>query len=291
MLREPVALIAVIGPASHDLVPAFCEHYRALGVSEFRIAVHIPEGAQTASSERLIDTIRVATGGPPELVSRGAWRVETNGLLRDELRDRALADWHLLADADEFQFHAGGLEATLAACKGGAAPFATGVMVDRLPSGAELPPAGGRPRELDRSFPLGCFLTAALLDGDPRKITVARRDVAIGSPGNHFVEGESELDAPAPLPVHHFKWHQGVSDYLAHRARAFAASPLHSELGVRREALRAVELLASGVSAVTAGVRTFGASLTELPARWEETSAPIWRYWQTERRLARISGS
>jgi hypothetical protein len=287
MLPEPVALIAVIGPASHDLVPAFCEHYRGLGVSEFRIAVHIPVGASTAASERLIDTIRLAAGGPPELVSRGPWRVETNGLLRDELRDRALADWHLLADADEFQFHAGGLEATLERCRDGGVPFATGVMVDRLPYGSELPPAGARPAELDRCFPLGCFLTAELLDGDPRKITVARRDVAIGSPGNHFVEGEPELEAPAPLPVHHFKWHQGVSGYLAHRARAFADSPLHSELGVRREALRAVELLASGVCAATAGLRTFGASLTELPPRWEESSAPIWRHWQVERRLAR----
>lgn len=290
MPREPVALIAVIGPASRDLVPAFCAHYGALGVSEFRIAVHIPDGASGVSGEQLIDAVARATGGPPELVSRGDWRVETNGLLRDELRDRALAQWHLFADADEFQFHPGGLEPTLAGCRARAAPFATGVMVDRLAEGVALPRPQARPRELDRSFPLGCFLTAELLGGDPRKITIAHRDVEIGSPGNHFVQGDQGADAPAPMPVHHFKWHRGVSDYLARRARSFEDSPLHSELGVRREALAAARLLASGLAGATANLPTFRAALTELPARWCELSLPVWRHWQVERWLARASG-
>jgi hypothetical protein len=209
--------------------------------------------------------------------------VETNGLLRDELRARAAADWHLLADADEFQFHPGGARATLDRCRSSGIPFATGVLVDRLPAAGELQPAVGEPDELDRRFSVGCFLTATLLDADPRKVTLAHRDVQIGSPGNHFVAGRSPTEPPEPMPVHHFKWRAGVSDYLLRRARSFAASPLHSELGVRREALRAVELLGAGFDAAAHGLLNFRASLGELPPHWDDAVAPIWRHWQVER--------
>jgi hypothetical protein len=274
---EEVALIAVIGPAAHDLVPAFAAYYTSIGVTEFRIAVHFPPGTDAAVRTRLLDVCDQALG-PIDVVSDGPWLVETNPRLRDRLRALASADWHVIADSDEFQFHAAGVGGTIEACDASGVPFATGLFLDRLPSGDELPAAARSPEELDGAFPLGSFLTAELLDGDPRKITVAHRDVDVDSPGNHFTTSHAGVKHPAPAPVHHFKWRAGVREYLASRVRQFEGRPEPSEIGVRGEAMRALEMISDRPP-----LRTFAASLRELPAGWDRMAGPLWRYWQVDR--------
>jgi hypothetical protein len=280
--RRAVALVAVIGPSAHDLVDPFIAHYAALGVTELRVAIHFPRGTTVADRDQLMRACKRARV-PPDLVSEGPWRVETNPRLRDQLRARAVADWHVLADADEFQFHPGGVRSTVDRCLEGGAPFSTGLLVDRLRKATEPPRSAKPPLDLDGAFPLGSFLTAQILDGDPRKVTVAHRDVPVDSPGNHFTASRPPAEHPAPMPVHHFKWRDGVRDYLVDRARQFAGRPEPAEIGVRREALRAVEWLLPGVLGGGVGVATFPASLAELPERWPELSTPVWRYWQVGR--------
>lgn len=277
-----VALIAVIGPSAHDLVAPFAAYYSALGVSEFRIALHFPPRTRKADRDRLHDVCGHALGRP-DVVSEGPWLVETNGLLRDRLRALATADWHVIADADEFQFHEGGIGQTIDRCDASGVPFATGLFVDRLPPSGAPPPGASTVEELDAGFPLGSFLTAELLDGDPRKITVARRDVDYGSDGNHFTSSHAGVKHPAPAPVHHFKWRAGARGYLERRVREFAGRPGHSDIGVRREALRALELLSARSAVASDGLRTFEASLRNLPAGWDAMSRRLWRYWHVER--------
>ena len=233
------ALVAVIGPAAHDLVAAFVAHYSGLGVTDTGSRSTSHPGRTAADRDRLISACGRA-GAPPDLVSEGPWRVETNPRLRDELRDRAVADWHVLADADELQFHPGGVRVTIEGCVNSSVPFSTGLLVDRL-RGAERPlPSATTPADLDGAFPVGSFLTAQLLDGDPRKVTIAHRDVRVDSPGNHFTTSRPPAEHPAPMPVHHFKWRSGAHD-LAGTNATVRGSAEPAEIGVRREAVRAVE--------------------------------------------------
>lgn len=281
-MTERAALIAVIGPAAHDLVAPFAAHYAGLGITELRVAVHLPTGTSDADRERLLTACRDAIG-PPDIVSEGDWRVVTNGILRDRLRDRARADWHVLADADEFQFHPAGIEATIERCRAAGTPFATGLLLDRLTADGDPAPGASTPSRVDATFPLGCFLTAQVLDGDPRKVTLAHREVQIPSNGNHFASTPAGTEAPAPTPVHHFKWRAGVRDYLAQRARWFEPSPERIEQIVGEEALRAVQWLGDASARADVRLTRFPASLRQLPSDWEALATPVWRYWQVDR--------
>ncbi len=272
-----------MGPSARDLIKPFAAHYRALGVTEWRLAVHFPGGTQPSDREQLLTALQDAFG-PPDLVSEGDWLVPTNGILRDRLRASAQANWHLLADADEFQFHPGGIAKTIARCRTSATRFATGLFVDRLGAGGDVAAAAGTPADLDRHFPWGSFLTAEIARGDPRKVTLAHRDVKVGSPGNHFV-WDDPVEAPAPMPVHHFKWRAGVREYLEHRVLTFEHRTEPREQVVRSEAERALEFLSELQQIGSDRLATFPASLNELPPDWPAISAPVWRYWQFERRL------
>jgi hypothetical protein len=285
-VTDQVALIAVVGPAAHDLLEPFAAHYTALGVTEWRVALHFPADTPARDRRRLL-TVCQDTIGPPELVSEGEWLVPTNGTLRDHLRSRAGSEWHVLADADEFQFHPGGIAETIARCRADGARFATGLFVDRLSPNGDLQVGGRTPAALDVCFPLGSFLTAEVLEGDPRKVTLVHRDVAIGSNGNHFAWNDPVIETPAPMPVHHFKWRFGVREYLLDRVSAFENRAEHSEQSVRTEAQRALDLLQTAAGTEDGWPATFPASLNELPGDWWAMATPIWRYWQLERRLTK----
>ncbi len=132
------------------------------------------------------------------------------------------------------------------------------------------------------AFRWGASSPRKLLDGDPRKITVAHREVNTAA-GYHVTSTHAHLEPPAPLPVHHFKWRTGVREYLAERARGFEGSASPLDRCVRKESLTAVKLLSRGLVPGKDGLATFPASLDELPANWDEMAAPIWRYWQVDR--------
>ncbi len=279
--RVPVALVAVIGPFAHDLVSPLVTYYSGLGVTEFRIGVHIPTDTPAAHSERLLAACEPVIGRP-DLISRGRWGPDAKRALSDRLRALAVADWHVLADADEFQFHDGGIESTIGRCLASGVPFTTGLLVDRLSTRGDMRPGGRTPAELDERFPVGCFLTAQLLDGDPRKITVAHREVHT-SVGSHVTSSHAHFRHPAPLPVHHFKWRAGVGEYLSQRAGGYWGTPLPIERRVRNESLTALRLLSHGLRPGKVGLAAFPVSLGELPVNWEEIAGPIWRYWQIDR--------
>lgn len=279
--RIPIALVAVIGPFAHDLVSPLVTYYSGLGVTEFRIGVHIRPDTPAAHRERLLAACERAIGRPA-LISRGRWGPDAKRVLHERLRVLAVADWHVLADADEFQFHDGGIGSTIDRCLASGVPFTTGLLVDRLSPRGDMRRGGSAPAELDERFPLGCFLTAQLLDGDPRKITVAHREVHT-SDGNHVTSSHAHCEPRAPLPVHHFKWRAGVCEYLSQRARGFEGTALPMERLVRNESLTALELLSHGLRPGEDGLAVFPASLGELPVDWDEIAAPIWRYWQVKR--------
>ena len=207
-------LIAVIGPVEAPLLDAFITHYRSLGVDRFLFALHFSDPTPLILQQRLIDLCRRRVGGA-QIVVEEPWQENAAARLRDELRRRAGAGWHLLADADEFQCHPGGLAETVRAAETAGVPVAGGIMIDRVaPEGwieSWSPKAG-----LDAAYPLGAFLTHSLLRADPHKIVLAHSSVTEVSAGNHRAPGFRPVNQPR-VAIHRFKWRAGVLAYLRRR--------------------------------------------------------------------------
>ncbi|MBL8177670.1 MAG: hypothetical protein JNK48_23535 [Bryobacterales bacterium] len=91
-----------------------------------------------------------------------------------------------------------------------------GCFVDRLSATGGFPAIDtGLP--LPRQFPLGAFLTYPILNGDPRKVVLVRGAVYVVR-GQHY--SFSPLACPPSrhfIPVHHYKWTQGIPERLAAR--------------------------------------------------------------------------
>jgi hypothetical protein len=278
-----VALVSVVGPVEGYLLDAFLDHYLSLGVSEVLLALHLgPELGQDKEKELLAQTRDRA-----EVVEidRGPWRAEMNPSLFKELRSRCRAEWHVIADSDEFQYYRGTLQDRAAKLERSSRVAATGLFWDRITPEGEL--RHPRPGEsLDQAYSRGAFISPILLDADPRKITLARRDVEL-SWGNHHARAVApELIAEPPMPVHHFKWRGDCIDYLRGRITQFAGSPHRVEMSGCDEAQEAVALfddqgrLRGALPPATCPRPTV---LSRLPRGWRDIATPIWRYWQYER--------
>jgi hypothetical protein len=215
MAPSDVALICVAGPVEPTLLTEFVEHYRGLGVQEFRLAFHFPDETAHDREHLLLELTR-RLGVEPGIVSRGPWHEDVNARLRDRLRQQTTAAWHLLTDVDEFQQYPGSLADVLELAAARDARTVTGLLLDRVSADGSLPDVS---RGLDATFPLGGFLTHSRLHGDPRKVALARPGAVVAD-GNHRSPG---YRSPVPLvvAVHHFKWRAGVVEYLRQRQSNF----------------------------------------------------------------------
>ncbi|WP_245936531.1 glycosyltransferase family 2 protein [Streptomyces cahuitamycinicus] len=209
------SLIAVVGPVEPALLTAWVNHYRTLGIERFHLAFHFSDHVDADRRHQVQAACR-ELGIVPDAVSEGPWHEHTNPRLRDTLRERAGAGWHLLADSDELQAYAAPLAEVIAAAEASGTGTVGGLMLDRVSTDGSL--TGWDPAQgLDASYPLGAFLTHHLLRGDPRKIVLAHSSVPVAS-GNHRAEGHRPANRP-PVVVHHFKWRGGVDEDVERRAR------------------------------------------------------------------------
>ena len=213
-------LISTVGPVEPPLLEAFIEHYRILGVERFELALHMPE---PTDPQRLADLLAVcrATIGEPSLVVEEPWHENASDRLREELRRRAGDGWHLLADADEFQDYPQGLAATLGEAEAAGWRVVGGILLDRIAADGAMP-GWSAETGLDRSYPLGGFLTGRLMMGNPRKLVLVHSKVRDLVTGNHQSPSQRPMNRPL-VAVHHFKWRSGVEDYLRHRIHMAAS--------------------------------------------------------------------
>ncbi|MEU3279225.1 hypothetical protein [Streptomyces antibioticus] len=208
-------LIAVVGPVEPALLTAWVTHYRTLGIERFHLAFHFP-GHVDADRRHQVQAACRELGIVPDAVSDGPWHEHTNPRLRDALRERAGAGWHLLADSDELHAYPAPLTEVIAAAEASGTGTVGGLMLDRVSADGSL--TGWDPAQgLDAAYPLGAFLTHHLLQGDPRKIVLAHSSVPVAS-GNHRAEGHRPANRP-PVVVHHFKWRDGVDEDAGRRAQ------------------------------------------------------------------------
>ncbi|WP_338686564.1 glycosyltransferase family 2 protein [Streptomyces acidiscabies] len=275
-------VIAVIGPVEPELLTAWVDHYRRLGVERFLLAFHFPDhvpGHRRDELKEACEALRIA----PLAVSTGPWHEHTNTELRDMLRDRAGTGWHLLADADEFHAYQAPLAEVVAEAEASGTSTVGGLMLDRVSADGRLTGWFPSSREgLDAAYPLGGFLTHLLLRGDPRKIVLAHSGVPVDS-GNHRAEGHRPVNRP-PVVVHHFKWRRGVREDLERRAARTADGSWKTKSpALLLEARRLLSHLSLHDGRID--VTPFRpVSLQETPLWWPEEATQLAATWRPSRR-------
>jgi len=273
-------LIAVVGPVEPALLTAWVTHYRGLGIERFHLAFHFPDHVDADRRHQVQDTCR-DLGIIPDAVSDGPWHEHTNPRLRDVLRERAGAGWHLLADSDEFHAYPAPLAEVIATAEGLGTGTAGGLMLDRVTADGSL--TGWDPQQgLDAAYPLGAFLTHRLLRGDPRKMVLAHSSVPVAS-GNHRAEGHRPANRP-PVVVHHFKWRDGVREDVERRARHSAdgtwktASP--ARLAEARRLLGHLQRHGGRIAVGSSRLNFRPVSLDSVPAWWAAEATRLVATWR-----------
>ncbi|MGW1074310.1 glycosyltransferase family 2 protein [Streptomyces sp. NPDC002537] len=280
MLSTPPALIAVIGPVEPPLMAAWVCHYRHLGIERFLIAFHFPEHV-TDRLRHELQTVCRELGIIPIGTSIGPWHEHTNTQLRDALRQTAGPGWHLLADADEFHQYPTPLGEVIVQAEKARLRVVGGLMLDRVAASGRL--TGWRTEGgLDLAYPLGGHLTHRLLHGDPRKIALARHDVAVAS-GNHRAPGHRP-DADRICAVHHFKWRSGILDDLRRRVCHFSSGTwLEHTPAVRDEASRLLAHVRQHGGVINIGDPRFAfrrVNLETTPHGWCAEARSIYTTWR-----------
>ncbi|MFD8064188.1 glycosyltransferase family 2 protein [Streptomyces cyaneofuscatus] len=276
----PPTLVAVIGPVEPALLTAWTAHYRQMGIERFLLAFHFPDHVTDSQRHRLLAAVH-DLGIVPAQVSTGPWHEHTNTQLRDTLREKAGAGWHLLADADEFHTYPAPLTDVVAQAEVTGRRVVGGLMLDRVAADGSLAlwqPSPG----LDRAFPLGGHLTHRLLEGDPRKIVLAHSSVTVAS-GNHRAPG-CKPDVEVLACVHHFKWRSGVLDDLRRRVEHFSSGAWAEHTpAVRDEASRLLDHIDrhSGQIDVSDPRLAFRhASLDSTPVGWAAEASAVTTSWR-----------
>ncbi|MGC9478798.1 glycosyltransferase family 2 protein [Streptomyces sp. WG4] len=273
-------LIAVVGPVEPALLTAWITHYRGLGIERFHLAFHFPDHV-TADRRHQVQAACRELGIAPAAVSDGPWHEHTNPQLRDALRERAGAGWHLLADSDELHSYPAPLQEVIAEAEESGTGTVGGLMLDRVTADGSL--AGWEPDQgLDAAYPLGAFLTHHLLRGDPRKIVLAHSSVPVAS-GNHRAPGHRPANRP-PVIVHHFKWRDGVRRDVERRAEHSAdgtwktASP--ARLAEARCVLEHLQRHGGRIAVDSARLGFRPVSLATVPDWWAAEATRLVTTWQ-----------
>ncbi|MEV0599858.1 glycosyltransferase family 2 protein [Streptomyces sp. NPDC050315] len=280
MLSAPPSLIAVIGPVEPPLLAAWIRHYRRLGIERFLIAFHFPQHV-SADRRNALCAASHDVDVVPAVISTGPWHETTNTRLREVLRALAGPGWHLFADADEFQQYGVPLREITAEADRSGRRVVGGLLLDRVTAHGRLSPWA--PEDgLDQTYPLGGHLTHRLLRGDPRKIVLARHDIAVAS-GNHRAPGHKP-DPDVLCAVHHFKWRSGVLDDLRRRVSHFTSGTWEEQTpAVRNEAgrfLAHVEQHSGAINIADPRLAFRHVSLEQLPHGWSGEARRIVTAWR-----------
>ncbi|MEV8547006.1 hypothetical protein [Streptomyces sp. NPDC051572] len=273
-------LIAVVGAVEPALLTAWVTHYRTLGIEEFHLAFHLPDHVTPDQRHRVQAACR-ELGIAPDLVSCGPWHEHTNPRLRDALRERAGAGWHLLADSDELHSYPAPLDEVIAAADESGTGTVGGLMLDRVTADGSLT-GWDAEQGLDAAYPLGAFLTHRLLRGDPRKVVLAHSSVPVAS-GNHRAEGHRPANRP-PVVVHHFKWRDGVREDVERRAEHSAdgtwktASP--ARLAEARRLLGHLRRHGGRIAVDSARLDFRSVSLATVPDWWAAEATRLVATWR-----------
>ncbi len=269
-------LVAVVGPVEPDLLRAFVAHYRdTVHVQEFYLGFHFTEHAPKSVREELISVCEELIG-PPTVISQGPLHETVQSELRDHLRVRAGAGWHVIADIDEFHDYPVPLTDLITAAETAGSPVVGGLLFDRVSEDGSIRP-WSLEKGLDQTYPLGGYLTPRLLGGNPGKIVAAHSSVRLGL-GSHRSLDEFPVNRPL-VPVHHFKWRAGILQDLRRRITEYTTGAWR-ETGpwIRNEASALLRHVEQQDGLIDVADKRFGfrpAAFGELPEGWDQDSVDM----------------
>lgn len=209
-----VHLVTVVG-GYVGVLPHMLAHYQALGIQSFFVHVHLNKESDPVLGE--VKEVTRRFGCDIASVTVGEWLHNTNReLYRTTLESRP-DDWFLIADQDEFQVYPGDLIPTLEDCDRRGYEYIEGCFLDRVARDGSFPAV--LPNEsIWRQFPLAGLISGPLLHANPNKVVAAKGRIKLG-PGQHFaLSGAGCPPEDLYVPVHHFKWVQGILERLEQRA-------------------------------------------------------------------------
>lgn len=209
----------------HDcrLLPFFLEYYSKCGVTKFVFAVWVRQ------HPKLLESVAgYLKGFNAVLVCCN--RIEFNGefdsALHNHLRRRYVHpdQWYVICDLDEFHVIPGFTrfeKATAAAARDGCHAIC-GTLIDRITADGGIPKALLPSQSLGSQFPIGCYITAAILGGCAIKVQLAHASIPI-EPGHHVCQCK-----PWNIwgEVHHFKWWGSVINEQRRRLESYRRQSL-----------------------------------------------------------------
>lgn len=207
-------LVTVVG-GYVDVLPHTLAHYRGLGVESFLVHVQAARSDDPAIAQA--EEITRKHGCGIASVTIGEWLHSTNReLYRKAMKERP-NDWFVIADQDELQVYPRELRSTLEECEARGWDYVEGCFLDRFAADGSFP-AVRRDESIWRQFPLAGIVSAQILGANPNKIAAAKGRVEL-SVGQHYARtGKGCPPEELYVPVHHFKWVEGVLERLERRA-------------------------------------------------------------------------
>jgi Glycosyl transferase family 2 len=205
--------------ADGDIIRAWLEHYRALGVSHFRLVVHGPP-EENAALLGLREEFRL------EIVDTygGVYTPGEKGRRLEPILDTLADQWVLLVDSDEFvELPLDSLEATIEALEHARADALAAPMVQRIRRDGSL----DSPSVI--ADPFGEFPLCApdLYRNMGVRASTAKFPLVRRGRGRRFNPGfhdppEGAVPGPPSLRgvTHHFKWRASVWERLRRRAES-----------------------------------------------------------------------
>lgn len=205
-------LITTVG-GHVDVLPHMLAHYQSLGIESFFVNLHLKNQSDPVREQ--VETITREFGSGIACIAVGDWQM---ALMEAYLTPRELypSDWFVLADQDELQVYPGSLPDVFADCQGHGWDYVRGMFVDRLARDGGFPPV--LPGSIWEQFPMGAFFSARVLHAEPRKVVAVHGPVPLAKGQHRALEGRPAPSREYYVPVHHFKWTEGVAGRLETRA-------------------------------------------------------------------------
>jgi hypothetical protein len=214
-----IHLVTVAGVRSPTLAQML-QHYRDQGI----VSIHVNVHASEIDEQGIAETRQVANdnGATSVCTTVAPWSQNINPLLYRMARAERPNDWFVLADTDEFHAYPDSLDDMVNFCDQKGYDYIEGCFVDRLATDGKLR-AIIPDSSLWAQFPLGAFLSGPLLGAVANKVVAAKGSVRIGPGQHHAFSGNACPPSDIYVPVHHFKWTEGLLDRLRTRIAAYKA--------------------------------------------------------------------
>lgn len=216
-----IHLITVIG--SHvELLPHMLAHYREeIDFDSLLVNINL-ESMDDPLYGRIVEVCR-QYGARIFSVYAGPWLEHVNTFLYAQARQIFTNDWFVLADLDEFQLWPNNTRSLLEEIDRDGYQYVEGCVIDRLAADGAFPPIRSDV-SIWKQFPLAGSLTYPLTRGAIQKVAAVKGNLTLAGGQHMALGGRGYPRERLYIPVHHFKWTEGVYGRLVDRVKFFQST-------------------------------------------------------------------